>query len=78
MISRIKKGHTLGTINPLVDIYNVTCLKNLVTCGGEDMDKIEKEVNKSNDLSGNTGETVGKFKVSNKRDSNGVPLERKW
>lgn len=44
MASRIAKGHILGSINPLVDIYNVICLKNLVTCGGEDMDKIEGDM----------------------------------
>lgn len=44
MASRIAKGHILGTINPLVDIYNVICLKNLVTCGGEDLDKIEGDM----------------------------------
>lgn len=44
MASRIAKGHILGSINPLVDIYNVICLKNLITCGGEDMDKIEGDM----------------------------------
>lgn len=44
MASRILKGHILGSINPLVDIYNVICLKNLVTCGGEDIDKIEGDM----------------------------------
>ncbi|MHD0316018.1 B3/B4 domain-containing protein [Fusobacterium sp. THCT1E2] len=44
MALRIVKGHILGSINPLVDIYNVICLKNLVTCGGEDMDKIEGDM----------------------------------
>lgn len=44
MASRIAKGHILGSINPLVDIYNVICLKNLVTCGGEDMDRIEGDM----------------------------------
>ena len=44
MALRIAKGHILGSINPLVDIYNVICLKNLVTCGGEDMDRIEGDM----------------------------------
>ena len=44
MASRIAKGHILGSINPLVDIYNIICLKNLVTCGGEDIEKIEGDM----------------------------------
>lgn len=44
MTSRIKKGHILGSINPLVDIYNVISLLNLFTCGGENLDKIEGDM----------------------------------
>ena len=38
LLSRVKKGNTLGTINPLVDIYNAISLRFGLPCGGEDMD----------------------------------------
>lgn len=44
MTARIKKGHILGSINPLVDIYNVISLSKLFTCGGEDLDKIQGDM----------------------------------
>lgn len=44
MTARIKKGHILGSISPLVDIYNVVSLSNLFTCGGEDLDKIDGDM----------------------------------
>ncbi|HII4420283.1 B3/B4 domain-containing protein [Clostridium perfringens] len=37
LLKRVGKG--LGTINPLVDIYNSISLKYAMPCGGEDMDK---------------------------------------
>ena len=38
LLSRVKKGNALGTINPLVDIYNSISLRFGLPCGGEDMD----------------------------------------
>jgi DNA/RNA-binding domain of Phe-tRNA-synthetase-like protein len=38
LLSRVKKGNALGTINPLVDIYNAISLRFGLPCGGEDMD----------------------------------------
>jgi DNA/RNA-binding domain of Phe-tRNA-synthetase-like protein len=38
LLSRVKKGNVLGTINPLVDIYNAISLTYGLPCGGEDID----------------------------------------
>lgn len=38
LLKRVQKGNSLGTINPLVDIYNSMSLKYGLPCGGEDMD----------------------------------------
>jgi DNA/RNA-binding domain of Phe-tRNA-synthetase-like protein len=38
LLSRVKKGNALGTINPLVDIYNAISLRFGLPCGGEDID----------------------------------------
>ncbi|HFF8988914.1 TPA: B3/4 domain-containing protein [Clostridium perfringens] len=39
LLKRVSTGKGLGTINPLVDIYNFISLKYAMPCGGEDMDK---------------------------------------
>jgi DNA/RNA-binding domain of Phe-tRNA-synthetase-like protein len=39
LLKRIQKGNSIGTINPLVDIYNSISLKYALPCGGEDIDK---------------------------------------
>ena len=41
MLKRVSKGNSIGTINPLVDIYNGISLKYGVPVGGEDIDKFE-------------------------------------
>jgi DNA/RNA-binding domain of Phe-tRNA-synthetase-like protein len=38
LLKRVHKGDHIGTINPLVDIYNSISLKYALPCGGEDMD----------------------------------------
>jgi DNA/RNA-binding domain of Phe-tRNA-synthetase-like protein len=38
LLKRIHNGNHLGTINPLVDIYNSISLKYALPCGGEDID----------------------------------------
>lgn len=40
MAKRAMKGDDMYTINPIVDLYNAVSLKNIITCGGEDLDKI--------------------------------------
>ena len=38
LLKRVNKGNHIGTINPLVDIYNSISLKYAIPCGGEDID----------------------------------------
>lgn len=39
LLKRVHNGNNIGTINPLVDIYNSISLKYALPCGGEDVDK---------------------------------------
>jgi DNA/RNA-binding domain of Phe-tRNA-synthetase-like protein len=39
LLKRVQNGNHIGTINPLVDIYNSISLKYALPCGGEDIDK---------------------------------------
>ena len=41
LLKRVAKGNQIGTINPLVDIYNGISLKYGVPVGGEDIDKFD-------------------------------------
>lgn len=38
LLKRVKNGNHIGTINPLVDIYNSISLRYGLPCGGEDID----------------------------------------
>ncbi len=38
LLKRVQKANHIGTINPLVDIYNSISLKYAFPCGGEDID----------------------------------------
>lgn len=38
LLKRVEKGSGVGTLNPLVDIYNSVSLKYGLPCGGEDID----------------------------------------
>lgn len=38
LLKRVQKGDSIGTINPMVDIYNAISLKYGLPCGGEDID----------------------------------------
>ncbi len=44
LMKRVEKGDHIGTINPLVDIYNSISLKYAMPCGGEDIDTFEGDV----------------------------------
>ena len=44
LLKRVSTGKGLGTINPLVDIYNSISLKYAMPCGGEDMDKFVGDI----------------------------------
>lgn len=38
LLKRVKNGNQIGTINPLVDLYNSISLRYGLPCGGEDID----------------------------------------
>ena len=44
LLKRVSKGNSIGTINPLVDLYNGVSLKYGVTIGGEDLDAFEGDI----------------------------------
>ena len=44
LVRRAVKGHTIPHINLLVDLYNTISLRHIVPLGGEDIDKIEGDV----------------------------------
>lgn len=44
LLKIIYNGNHLGTINPLVDIYNSISLSYALPCGGEDIDKFVGDI----------------------------------
>jgi DNA/RNA-binding domain of Phe-tRNA-synthetase-like protein len=44
LLKRIVNGHPLGTINPLVDIYNTISLNYALPVGGENIDKFDGNI----------------------------------
>lgn len=44
LLKRVQNGNHIGTINPLVDIYNSISLKYALPCGGEDIDKFAGDI----------------------------------
>jgi DNA/RNA-binding domain of Phe-tRNA-synthetase-like protein len=44
LVRRVAKGHYLPHINLLVDLYNLVSLRHIVPVGGEDLDRIEGDV----------------------------------
>ena len=44
LLKRIHNGNHLGTINPLVDIYNSVSLRYALPCGGEDIDTFAGDI----------------------------------
>ena len=44
LLKRVNNRNHLGTINPLVDIYNSISLKYALPCGGEDIDKFVGDI----------------------------------
>ncbi len=44
LLKRVNNGNHLGTINPLVDIYNCISLKYALPCGGEDIDTFASDI----------------------------------
>lgn len=44
LLKRVSKGNSIGTINPLVDLYNGVSLKYGVPIGGENIDAFEGDI----------------------------------
>ncbi|WP_202707716.1 B3/B4 domain-containing protein [Sporosalibacterium faouarense] len=44
LLKRVHNGKHIGTINPLVDIYNSISLKYALPCGGEDIEKFNGDI----------------------------------
>ncbi len=44
LLKRVSNGNHLGTINPLVDIYNSISLRYGLPCGGEDIDTFAQDI----------------------------------
>lgn len=44
LLKRVHNENHIGTINPLVDIYNSISLKYALPCGGEDIDKFAGDI----------------------------------
>jgi len=44
LLKRVSNKNHIGTINPLVDIYNSISLKYALPCGGEDIDKFMGDI----------------------------------
>lgn len=44
MLKRVSNGNSIGSINPLVDIYNSVSLRYALPCGGEDIDTFDGDI----------------------------------
>ena len=45
LLKRVEKGQPVGTINPIVDIYNAASLNFGIPCGAEDIDTFDGDLN---------------------------------
>ncbi|SHK53177.1 B3/B4 domain-containing protein [Paramaledivibacter caminithermalis] len=68
LLKRVYNGNHIGTINPLVDIYNSISLKYALPCGGEDIDKIVGDIRLTKALGNEEFIPLG-------RDENSPPYE---
>ncbi len=59
LLKRAYKKTGIGTINPLVDIYNSVSLKYALPCGGEDIDKFDGDLRLSKAKGGEAFVTYG-------------------
>jgi DNA/RNA-binding domain of Phe-tRNA-synthetase-like protein len=58
-MKRVSKGNHIGTINPLVDIYNATSLRYGLPCGGEDIDTFRGDIRLTKALGDESFITLG-------------------
>lgn len=68
LLKRVHNGNHLGTINPLVDIYNSISLRYGLPCGGEDMDAFVGDIRLTKAVGNENFVTLG-------TDENAPPFE---
>ncbi len=68
LLKRVHKGNHIGTINPLVDIYNTISLRYALPCGGEDRDTFVGDIRLTQALGNEPFITLG-------TDENAPPYE---
>lgn len=68
LLKRVSTGKKLGTINPLVDIYNSISLKYALPCGGEDIDAFVGDIRLTQAIGNESFVTLG-------TDKNEPPFE---
>lgn len=59
LLKRVNNGNHIGTINPLVDIYNSISMKYAMPCGGEDIDTFVGDVKLTKAVGGEPFITLG-------------------
>ncbi|MBU3126264.1 B3/B4 domain-containing protein [Clostridium tagluense] len=68
LLKRVHNGNHLGTINPLVDIYNSISLRYGLPCGGEDIDTFASDIRLTKAIGNESFVTLG-------TDENAPPYE---
>lgn len=68
LLKRVHNGNHLGTINPLVDIYNSISLRYGLPCGGEDIDSFVGDIRLTKAVGNENFVTLG-------TDENAPPFE---
>jgi len=68
LLKRVNNGNHLGTINPLVDIYNSISLRYGLPCGGEDIDTFAQDIRLTKAVGNENFVTLG-------TDENAPPYE---
>lgn len=68
LLKRVNNGNHLGTINPLVDIYNSISLRYALPCGGEDIDTFASDIRLTKAVGNENFVTLG-------TDENAPPYE---
>ena len=59
LLKRVDNGNHIGTINPLVDIYNSVSLRYALPCGGEDIDTFVGDIRLTRAVGGEDFITLG-------------------
>lgn len=84
LLKRVHNGNHIGTINPLVDIYNSISLKYALPCGGEDIDtfvgdiRLTKAVGDENFVTLGTDENAPPYEGEIVYKDNGGAICRCW